>query len=188
VGVAIADIAGKGPAAALLAAMLQGMFAVEAATGCGPAMILTRLNQRMLERRLSPRFATLVYAELSPDGRLIYSNAGHNPPILLTHNGVRRLTAGGPILGVFADATYDEETFHLEDRDTLVMFTDGVIEARNAQDRELGEEGLLESLGSGAASPIPFLLSRILTSVREFSGQVEQGDDATVAITRFLQN
>jgi ketosteroid isomerase-like protein len=77
------DVSGKGPAAALLAAMVQGMFAVEAPAGDGPAATLERINRRLAARDLGARFATLVYAVLSPDGRLVYANAGHNPPVLL---------------------------------------------------------------------------------------------------------
>jgi sigma-B regulation protein RsbU (phosphoserine phosphatase) len=184
-GVAIGDVAGKGPAAALLAAMLQGMFLAEAGSGCGPATVLARLNQRLLQRHLAPRFATLVYAELSPDGRMVYSNAGHNPPALLAMEGVRRLTTGGPILGAFEDAAFPEETIHLSDRDTLVFFTDGVIEARNPQGEEFGEDRLLAGLSANATSPPKTLLNEVFSSVREFCDQTELSDDATLTITRF---
>jgi predicted ester cyclase len=186
-GIAIGDIAGKGPAAALLAAMLQGMFSTAVAAGCGPAVILSQLNQGMLERRLAPRFATLVYAEISPDGRLVYSNAGHCAPALLTRDGIRRLTTGGTILGVFGDAAFEEETVQLRGSDTLVMFTDGVTEACNPLDQEFGEDRLLGHLGSGATTSPKVLVKQIFASLREFCDQAEQSDDATLTITRFVQ-
>src|SRR6266852_9529331 len=89
IGIAIGDVAGKGPAAALLAAMLQGMFAAAAPAGGGPAVTLSRMNQWLFVRGLESRFATLVYGVLSSDGRLVYSNAGHNPPALLARDGIR---------------------------------------------------------------------------------------------------
>jgi sigma-B regulation protein RsbU (phosphoserine phosphatase) len=184
-GIVLCDIAGKGPAAALLAAMLQGMFAVEAPAGGGPGVTLSRINQRLAARRLEPRFATLVYAVLSSDGRLVCSNAGHNPPVLLARDGVRRLTTGGPILGAFVDAAFEEETLHLHNRDTLVMFTDGVTEARSAGDEEFGESRLMACLSADAASPPVVLLNRIFTEVREFCQQADQSDDITVPVTRF---
>jgi sigma-B regulation protein RsbU (phosphoserine phosphatase) len=165
--------------------MLQGMFLAEAGSGCGPATVLKRLNQRLLQRHLAPRFATLVYAELSAEGRLIYSNAGHNPPALLAQAGVRRLSSGGPILGAFEDAVFPEETLHLCDQDILVLFTDGVIEARNPQGEEFGEDRLLARLTSNAASPLKTLLNGVFSSVREFCDQTELSDDATLTITRF---
>src|SRR5712692_11473150 len=151
-GIVMGDVAGKGPAAALLAAMVQGMFAVEATAGDGPAVTLSRINRRLAARRLEARFVTLVYGILSSDGRLVYSNAGHNPPTLVTRDGIRRLTAGGPILGVFVDAAFEEETLHLHHQDTLVMFTDGVTEARRADDEEFGEHRLMACLSTDAAS------------------------------------
>jgi sigma-B regulation protein RsbU (phosphoserine phosphatase) len=185
-GIVLGDVAGKGPAAALLAAMLQGMFAVEAPAGDGPAVTLSRINQRLAARRLESRFATLVYGVLSSDGRLIYSNAGHNPPMLVTPDGIRRLTTGGPILGAFVGAAFEEETLHLHDRDTLVMFTDGVTEARSAGDEEFGEHRLLACLNTDAASSPIVLLNRIFAAVREFCRQADQSDDITVTVTRLL--
>jgi ketosteroid isomerase-like protein len=184
VGLAMGDVAGKGPAAALLASLLQGMFAVEASTGDGPAATLNRINQRLAARRLESRFATVVYAVLSPDGRLTYANAGHNPPALLTREGIRRLDVGGPILGAFANVTYEQETLTLRDGDMLTMFTDGVTEARNAGDEEFGEHRLLACLNAAPAQPAA-LLNHIFGAVRGFCGDAEQTDDITVAVTSF---
>lgn len=184
-GVAMGDVAGKGPPSALLAAMIQGMFAVEAGAGRGPAATLARVNQQLAARHLESRFATLVYAVLSPDGRLVYSNAGHNPPAVVATNDTRRLTVGGPILGAFANAMFEEDTLRLRDRDTLVMFTDGVTEARNARDEEFGEDRLMACLAADAQSPA-VLLKRIFAAVRDFSEQADQSDDMTVTVTRLV--
>src|SRR5258706_140039 len=97
---------------------------------------------------------------------------------------MQRLTTGGPIVGVFADARFEEETLQLDDRDTLVMFTDGVTEARSAGEEEFGDERLLECLTS---TPSPaHLLSRIFTAVREFSRPAEPTDDITLLVARYL--
>jgi ketosteroid isomerase-like protein len=184
VGIVVGDVAGKGPAAALLAAMVQGMFAVEGCLGDGPAVVLARINRRLAARGLGSRFVTLVYGILSADGQLVYSNAGHNPPVLLTRDGARRLTTGGTIVGVFAEATFEEETVRLSDRDTLVMFTDGVTEARSAHDEEFGEARLMECLNTNAASPPTVLRDRIFAAVHAFSHEIAQSDDVTVTVTR----
>jgi phosphoserine phosphatase RsbU/P len=165
--------------------MIQGMFASDATADGGPSVILTRLNRRLMARRLEPRFATLVYAVLSPDGRLVYSNAGHNPPALLGRHGFRRLTTGGPILGAFGDAPFEEETLRLDDRETLVMYTDGVTEARNPRDEEFGEPRLKTCLEANAAAPPGVVLHRIFEAVREFGEHADQSDDITVTVTRF---
>ena len=183
VGVAMGDVMGKGPPAALVAAMVQGMFSVEAPAGRGPAATLARINRQLAARHLGSRFATLVYAVLSPDGRLVYSNAGHNPPALVARDRTHRLTVGGPILGAFADATFVEDTLRLRARDTLIMFTDGVTEARNATDEEFGEDRLLACLAADAQSPA-VLLKRIFAAVNDFSEQADQSDDMTVTVTR----
>lgn len=183
VGVAMGDVAGKGPAAALLAAMIQGMFAVESSVDARPGAMLERINRRLAARRLEARFATLAYGVITHDGSLVYSNAGHNPPVLVTADGVRRLTAGGPILGVFGDADFEEQTVPLHPDDLLVMFTDGVTEARSAAGEEFGDERLLACL-AGDRSP-DATLKRIFSSVRDFAGGAELADDVTVTVTRW---
>jgi steroid delta-isomerase-like uncharacterized protein len=129
VGVAVGDVSGKGPAAALVAAMLQGMFSIVAVESADPQSALTRVNRALCRRGIEPRFATLAYAVLEPDGRLTYSNAGHHPPLLLAQSGVTRLTAGGPMLGVFDDAVFPQASLTLEPGEGIVAFSDGVTDA-----------------------------------------------------------
>jgi predicted ester cyclase len=185
VGLVMGDVAGKGPAAALLASMLLGMFTVEAPAGDGPGVTLARLNHRLAARRIEARFATLVYGVLSSGGQLTYANAGHNAPALLTDRGIRRLDVGGPILGAFDTATFEEETVSLRQRDTIVMFTDGVTEATNSDQEEFGEPRLIDCLSRSSDAAPPVLLRRIFDSVHHFSGHAEQHDDITVTVTRF---
>jgi serine phosphatase RsbU (regulator of sigma subunit)/ketosteroid isomerase-like protein len=186
VGIVMGDVSGKGPAAALLAALLQGMFASETPVGLGPAATLTRVNQRLAARQLESRFATLVYAVMTADGRLTYSNAGHNPPVLLASGGACRLAVGGPILGAFDGQTFEEQTVSIGDGDTLVMFSDGVTEARNENDEEFGEDRLMACLAAGAGSASRALLDRVFAAVRAFCQQAQQSDDITVTVTRRL--
>ena len=129
-----------------------------------------------------------MYGVLSPDGRFVYTNAGHNAPALLVPGGIRRLTKGGSILGAFPDATFEEETVTLSPGDSVVMFTDGVTEARNAGDEEFGEPRLMAALESEAVSAPAVLLKRTFAAVRDFCGAAEQGDDVTVVVIRLLQS
>src|SRR5262245_11767292 len=184
VGIAMGDVSGKGPAAALLAALLQGMLAVEAASTASPAETLLRMNRRLVARRVESRFVTLVYGVLSPDGRFGYSNAGHNPPILHARGSIRRLETGGSILGMFDDASFVDETLRLHRSDTLVMYTDGVVEARNPQDEEFGEERLTARIHGSAAAPPADLLRGIFDDVQQFGGEADQSDDITATVTR----
>jgi sigma-B regulation protein RsbU (phosphoserine phosphatase) len=185
VGIMLGDVAGKGPAAALLAALVQGMFAVEAATGDGPAAILVRINQRLLARRIEPRFVTLVYGVLSTDGRLCYSNAGHNPPVLMSSRGPARLDAGGMPLGALEQASLAEDTLVMGHGDTLVMFTDGVIEARDPNGEEFGEERLAACINAYATASPATVMDRCSARSKRSRQDAEPTDDITVTAMRY---
>jgi steroid delta-isomerase-like uncharacterized protein len=183
--VALGDVSGKGPASAILAAMIQGMLAVEFQIQSSPSTVLARLNRSLLERHLEPRFATLVYGVLSPTGRFVYSNAGHNAPLMLTRNGVRRLNAGGSILGVFSGNVFEEETIYLTAGDVIIMYSDGLSEARDPYGREFGEDSLVSSVTAYAMSSATDMLRGILMRVHDFCQNAAQIDDITVTVTRF---
>src|SRR6187200_342386 len=114
-GFALGDVAGKGPPAALLSAMMQGIFAAQAASNDSPSQTISRVNLALYRRGIESRFVTLIYGAMRPDGRLTYCNAGHNPPLIISSGNqtVRRLECGGPIVGLFEGATFDEETIAL---------------------------------------------------------------------------
>src|SRR5918994_151719 len=112
-GFALGDVAGKGPPAALLSAMMQGIFAAQAAASDTPSQTIKRVNLALYKRGIESRFVTLMYGVLEADGSLIYCNAGHNPPLVVGAGGVRRLEVGGPIVGLFETAVYQEETVRL---------------------------------------------------------------------------
>src|SRR5262245_15030352 len=109
-GFTLGDVAGKGPPAALMSALMQGMFAAQAHSSDGPAVAVTHINKALCRRGLESRFVTLMFGVLSVEGRLTYCNAGHNPPFVIGTNGVRRLETGGPVVGLLEFAPYDQET------------------------------------------------------------------------------
>lgn len=184
-GITLGDTSGKGPAAAIVAAMIQGMLAVEVEGGCSPSAILSRVNRRLSRRGIEPRFATLVFGVLSPSGRFVYSNAGHNPPVLLAADGVRRLGAGGPILGAFGESTYEQEIVSLSEGDTIILFSDGVTEALNGREEEYGEDRLVAYGIAHKSLPAVDLVKGILQSVMDFSAGVPQADDISVTVARY---
>jgi predicted ester cyclase len=183
--VALGDVAGKGPASAIVAAMIQGMLAGEAETEASPSTILTRLNRGLLRRNVEPRFATMIYGVLSASGKFVYSNAGHNAPILLNQRSVRRLNAGGTILGSFPDPRFDEEALPLADGDTVILFSDGVTEALDPGNREFGEDRLISCVQYLAERPPAEILASVLRNVEEFCLGTAQADDITVAVVQF---
>lgn len=184
-GFALGDVSGKGPPAALLTAMIQGAFASQVTTAGSPAALMAHVNRTLIRRAIQSRFCTVMYGVLSPEGLLTYSNAGHNPPMLIGRHGVRRLETGGLILGLFPHATYEEETLELEDGDTLLVFSDGVTEALNAAEEEFGEERLLPCLHTHHGCSPEALLEHVLAAVRAFAASAVQNDDVTALVLRY---
>ena len=183
--IALGDVSGKGPPAALLAAMLQGMLTVEAQAQTSPSLVMSRLNRALLARGLGSQFATLVYGVLSPDGRFTYCNAGHNPPLAMHDGQIRRLTTGGLVVGAFPEATFEQEVLQLQDQEIVCFFSDGVTEARNHADEDFGDDRLVSCLLQQQANPVPALVKAVLSAVHNFSGEVHQGDDTTLVVMRF---
>ncbi len=181
----LGDIAGKGPPAALLAAVLQGILRGHAHLGGTPAETMTHVNEVLVRRAVEARFATVLYGVLACDGRLTYSNAGHNPPLLVGRRGVRRLERGGLILGAFEQATYEEETLQLDPGDVLVVFSDGITEALNADGAEFGEERLLSCLKANHERAPAALLECLLDAVHQFVAGAVQSDDLTALVLRY---
>jgi serine phosphatase RsbU (regulator of sigma subunit) len=186
-GFALGDVAGKGPPAALLSAMMQGMFAAQAASSDSPSQTITRVNLALYRRGIESRFVTLMYGALRPDGQLTYCNAGHNPPLIIsaTGGGFRRLETGGPIVGLFEAAKFDEETVRVSPGDWIIVFSDGVSEALSASGEEYGEERIVTCIERNAKMPPPALLESLFTDVREFTKGAAQSDDITAMVLQY---
>ncbi len=184
-GFAVGDVAGKGAPAALLTAVIQGVFSSQAQTGAPPSETLSRVNQALIRRAIESRFCTAFYASVSADGSLTYCNAGHNPPMVFTANGVKRLETGGLILGLFEHATFEEDTISLDSGDLLVAFSDGVTEAMSASGEEYGEDRLLACVEANRQRTTRELIDAIFASVREFSVGAVQSDDVTALVLRY---
>jgi hypothetical protein len=184
-GLLLGDVAGKGPPAALLAAMLQGSFASHIAHGGTPAEIVGAVNRVFLRRGIESRFATVFYAVLSEDGRLTSCNAGHNPPIVVGRHGTLRLQKGGCVLGMFEDAPFEEETVQLEPEDVLLTFSDGVTEAVNRDEEEFSDDRLVSwAMAHRDQTPSTFVAS-LLEELRSFCGDTVQADDLTCLVLRY---
>ena len=186
-GFVLGDVAGKGPPAALLSAMMQGMFAAQAARSEPPSTTISRVNLALYRRGIESRFVTLMYGALEQGGQLTYCNAGHNPPLVISAAGdnVRRLECGGPIVGLFEGATYDEETVVLAPGDWLIVFSDGVSEALSADGDEYGDARIVACVQQNASAAPQQLLEALFADVRQFAHGAAQSDDITAMVLRY---
>ncbi len=124
-GFTLGDVAGKGPPAALMSALMQGMFASQALYADSPASAVTQMNKALCRRGLESRFVTLMFGVVDAEGQLTYCNAGHNPPFVVGASGVRRLEEGGPVVGLLEFAPYGQGSAKLDPGDIIVVFSDG---------------------------------------------------------------
>jgi phosphoserine phosphatase RsbU/P len=181
-GVAIADVVGKGVSAALLMANLQAAVRALASDARDPAAVCEKINAVMCTNVASGKFITMFYCVL--DGvkhRLTYCNAGHNPPVLLHGDCVSHLEEGGALLGIFRDWHYEQRSVDLHAGDRILMFTDGVTEAENTAGEEFGELRLIEIFLRLRALSAGEIQTQILGAVRDFcAGNFR--DDATLLV------
>jgi phosphoserine phosphatase RsbU/P len=184
-GFILGDVSGKGSPAALLAAAVLGMFSAEATYQKGSASPITRVNAGLFRRSIAARFLTAFYCILDPSGGLVYTNAGHNPPMLLKKDGVRRLETGGLVLGLFEGAAFDEEALTLEPGDTLLVYSDGISEAVNKAGEEFGDERLMASFQSRRGASMQEILDGVLADTKAFVDGAEQTDDMTILLMRY---
>ena len=182
-GLCIADVVGKGIPAALLMSNLQASVRAFASDAARPAELCQQVNRILCGRIAEGRFISFCYARLDTAvGILTYANAGHYPPIVARADGsIERLAAGGPVLGVFPDASYEQDEIQLSSGDRVVLYTDGVTEARNAADEEFGEERLIGAILEHRACSAPALEARLSDRVASFSGDALH-DDATLIV------
>ena len=186
-GIAIGDVSGKSLPAALLMAVLQASFNAQVLNVLPVRETVSRVNSHMARFTAPDQFATFFYGELDLiNGAFTYCNAGHNPPLLLHAGGnIEELTTGGLVLGVMGDAGYEEGTLSLAPGDTLFLYTDGVTEAKNAQDEEFGVERLTRLLRDIHQLPPDDLLNIIFEEANRFSsGDLLQQDDTTMLVLK----
>ena len=182
-GVVISDVSGKGLAASLLASNLQASIRALGGTHTSPGAILTAVNRSLHESTDDDRFATTFLASLRPDG-LVYSNGGHNPPLVRRACGsIEWLQVGATPLGAFPGIEYPEAIIALDPGDLVVLFTDGVTEAPDADDEFFGESGLLKIVEECADWELEDMLTRLREAVF-LHCQGKASDDMTIVLLR----
>ena len=184
-GFALGDVAGKGPPAAILAAVVQSNFVAQAPVGADPAQTMSRINTALLRRAIEARFATMCFGILRPDGTLQSCNAGQEPPLVIGASGQRWLQVGGPVLGLLDGIGYEFETVQLQPGDVVVVCSDGVTEARNVAGEEFGTARLAELVTGCHGWKAEAVLERVLSGVARFAVGAPQADDITVLALRY---
>jgi len=188
-GILVADVAGKGMGAALFMALSRTLirtYAVQYDTQAD--CVLSAANRRILMDTQATLFVTVFYGILDPDsGALTYSNAGHNPPYLLSaqdRDAVQSLIRTGTPLGIFEKATWEQKTVQIAPGDKLVLYTDGVTEAQNQQELFFEEERLLAVAQANLGRSAQAMQEALLTAVHEFVGDAPHAlrDDITLMV------
>jgi sigma-B regulation protein RsbU (phosphoserine phosphatase) len=181
----IADVSGKGMPAALLMSSLQAALKPLMWDTQSPREVCRRLNRILCEIAPVGKFVSFFYAVLdSKDNRLTYCNAGHNPPVLVRANGAAsELNAAGAVLGQFPDWVYEQSDVQLRPSDTLMLFTDGVVEACDHDDEPFGEERLTGIARENRASGAEGLKNLLMQAASKHCGGRFQ-DDASMIVLR----
>jgi sigma-B regulation protein RsbU (phosphoserine phosphatase) len=182
--ISIGDVAGKGLPAALLMSNLQASVRAFAANDAPPAVVVDRANRALCRHTPLDRFVTFFYGVLDTDGRTLhYTNAGHNFPILVRADGsIVRLATGGLVLGVAAEAHYEQDSVALQSGDRLVLFTDGITEAEGRDGDEFGDDRLIETALAHRSGSAWQMVEAIVNRVYDYTGGVFRDDATLVAV------
>jgi sigma-B regulation protein RsbU (phosphoserine phosphatase) len=185
-GISLGDVSGKGIPASLLMASLQASVRGQAfIPNQTVSQLISNVNRLVHQASLEGQYATFVYAQYDAVTRkLIYSNAGHNPPILLRDGKVFRLTKGGAPVGLFGEAEYDESEVQLLLGDLLILFTDGISDAENAQRVAFGDKELKSAVLAAKDRTPEEILEIVLSQADEFASGAPQHDDMTLLVAR----
>jgi len=183
----IADVSGKGITAALVMSSVATAFNIFTRSDPAPADLLREINAMMAPKTsVTRKYVTLFAGVLDPArGVIEFANGGHVPPLVVGRDGVRALKTTDLIVGFFPAAQYRNQSVELAPGDSLVMFTDGVTEAENAAEEQLGVEPVMELLQTMHGTDAARILETIDECVRMHIGDVPAGDDVTMlALTR----
>lgn len=171
--IVLADVAGKGVSAALLASTLQGMIYSQLVAGTPLTEIVASANRFLTSKHIGEKYATVIVAKLRRDGELEYVNCGHIPPLLVCGGEVIRPAHGNLPVGLLPDAAYESDRYSLHAGDRLVLVTDGVTEAENETGEFFDNERLEAAAKKGT-------MQDIFAAVSQFCGSTPLSDDCTV--------
>jgi serine phosphatase RsbU (regulator of sigma subunit) len=179
------DVAGKGLKAALLSAKLQATLRALTYDITSLRTLGIKLNQLFYRDRVPTIFASIAYTEIKPNnGELRVINAGHFQPIIVKSNSISKMEKGGPALGIVPDAQYEEQKTNLAVGETMILYSDGLTEARNQIGDDFGEKRLMSLLPSLIHFSAEQIGERIVAEIDIFVGKAKVHDDISLAILK----
>jgi len=184
----IGDVSGKGVPAALVMAELCSLYTFIIQKENNAANIMKSINDAVMEHDDGRMFCTLFIGVLNLEtGELEFCNAGHNPPVLISKSGLAKFVRIKPNMPVYAYEGYDyqKESLILNPGDRLVLYTDGITEAKNGKSEFLGNEALLSALDNGSSCPLKQVVDKVLESIDTFVADAEQHDDITMLCVEY---
>ncbi len=183
-GLFIADVSGHGVPAALIASMVKMAAISQRALAAHPAQLLTGMNAALCGNTQG-QFVTAAYVYLDADARVLrYAAAGHPAMLLLRNGAVTEIAENGLLLAASDQATYSDKTLALVPGDRLLLYTDGLVEARNAQGKLFGEDALIAELRATAGLVPDEAADRIIAASQQWAKS--QDDDLTVLVCDYL--
>ncbi len=185
----VADVSGKGVPAALLMAVTKTLLKSHSQSTMSTARIIQKTNNELSENNKDCMFITVFFGIIDTEtGEMTYTNAGHNPPYILSPTGELKTLdeIHGPMIGVMENIQYEEATIKLGMDDKIIVFTDGITEAFNNKSEAYGEKRLEQLLSVSNKHGVKYLMHEIVDSVDEFAGEAEQSDDITVFGLRYV--
>ncbi len=188
VGIAIGDVSGKGIPGALLMASVFTMYREEIRQNIETDKVVRGINSTLYKQIESDKFATFFYGVLNFEKNIFkYTNAGHNPPVMLYNNGKSiELTTGGPILGFISDTRYFSDSIVFNSGDVLLLYTDGLSETLSSDDEEFGEDRILECLKKCNDLSAREIKEYLLLEIQNFAKKTNHDDDLTMVVIKKL--
>jgi phosphoserine phosphatase RsbU/P len=184
--IAFGDVSGKGAAAALYGALISGLLRTLARRR-NPALLIQKLNETLLERKVEAQYATLLIALWQPAARrFLLSNAGSAPPLILRNGEIVETKIEGVPIGLLDDREYDEVELIAEPGDALIFYSDGVDEQLNEKNEEFGRERIMRIVKKHGSDAPQAMADAIIAAVDAFRGAVAISDDQTVLVLRVL--
>lgn len=185
IGIAVADVSGKGIPASMLMTTLQASFRAEASTEKSPSDILFSLNNSLYERSEQSKFATFFYASYDDETKILhYANGGSFPPIVLSADGqIGRLQRGGTIIGIAEHSSYHEGMVKLKPGDLVAIFTDGIIDQEDQSGQPFGESNLIKFLRNNLHCSLNDIIEKLFATLVAF-GHNKLKDDMTLVLIR----